>query len=794
MRRYLGSECARLGVLFLLLAAGCAPVREDRTITWSGQGDSVGFQHGQEGVFVADREGGGLRKIFQPGADVLAVSPPLWAPSGGRLIFTTARSTQPGNALPPQFRGDPDPAGRLFVQQPVFYSCWLREEARDGKAPEPVALFEAACDHVGYVAANLAVRWHPHGDRILYVKQVSDGRHGVFAFDLATETSIQVFPRTSAALTFEWAPDGKHLVCVLGSPQRDPANDGIWIGRPGAADWWHVPDSAALAEGQLSSLLEQLRATQPAWTPDGTRFAFVSCTAPQDQKRPLRHFLCVGTLANHEVRVAAVAGETFRDLHWAPDGQRLGVVQGGETGSLRLLPEGGELSEPVNRRPVRHFAGWQRDGESLAYVVPDRVPLADGPMWALLLLPDPLARDAVLLADGKGTEPGQEVFSGMRVTFPHWSPKEDKLSLWATFSPTYRSWLSQLLQGLNLGVRRGDPAAVFDTTTGRLGWMATDGQEKAQVGHYYLLKHEYAEAWRWYEQAERDQPPAPAERPPLDLANLGAVLESHDYSFFEYLCLTKLGRHEEAAAKLARFRNTYLRISDQQLEPLSGVKIDNRSLEQWLRDALAPETLTGALLRDLYMAEAFLAVDAVADGERFFHRAVDTAPNDSARLSSALVLAEFLLLQQKFAAYTELATGTVAPLLLRMQGSLATPNSGVLLTPQEIVLGVTVGVGGLVLLPLGSAEFMAGLPEERARALLPRWQKLANDARDDFSRLEVDLVLDATYQRLGMEVERRAVTQRLEKERQVAGDYLPMGQRAADLVERFRQARSLYTR
>src|SRR5581483_6471412 len=196
-----------------------------------------------------------------------------------------------------------------------------------------------------------------------------------------------------------------------------------------------------------------------------------------------------------------------------------------------------------------------------------------------------------------------------------------------------------LLREFNLGVRRGDPAAVFDTATGQIGWMPTDGDEKAQVGHYYLLKREYAEAWRWYEQAEKDRPRVPAEKPPLDLANLGAALEYREPAFFEYYCLMKLGREAEAAAKLARFRKTYLDFSDRQLEPLSDVKIDQRSLGQWLRDVLAPESLTGALLRDLYLAEAFLSIDAVVEGEQFFRRAVGAAPNDTTRLSSALVLA-----------------------------------------------------------------------------------------------------------------------------------------------------------
>jgi hypothetical protein len=78
--------------LVALAIAGCGqPVREDRSITFSGDGSQSGFQHGNEGVFVVEAEGEAPKKIFQPGDDVVATSPPLWGPTDKRLLFTTAR-------------------------------------------------------------------------------------------------------------------------------------------------------------------------------------------------------------------------------------------------------------------------------------------------------------------------------------------------------------------------------------------------------------------------------------------------------------------------------------------------------------------------------------------------------------------------------------------------------------------------------------------------------------------------------------------------------------------------------
>src|SRR5206468_1718177 len=95
---------------------------------------------------------------------------------------------------------------------------------------------------------------------------------------------------------------------------------GIWVGRPGGRDWWHVPGSEASAEPDLPSLLECLRASRPAFTADSGRFAFVSSVPPPTPDKPGYHFLRLGTLADRTVIGLAEGEEAFRDLCWSPDG------------------------------------------------------------------------------------------------------------------------------------------------------------------------------------------------------------------------------------------------------------------------------------------------------------------------------------------------------------------------------------------------------------------------------------------------------------------------------------------
>src|SRR5262245_24779049 len=183
------------------------------------------------------------------------------------------------------------PAGAVYLQQPVTYSCWLRGPNDDDK-PEPI--FTADCDHVGYVAANLAVRWHPNGSRVLFVNQIAGNQHAIFEFDLATKEKQRVSPKTADAIVFDFAPDKEHLVCVLGHQTASP-DDGIWIGTPGGKDWWHVPNSDGRSFG-----IERLRAMKPAWTVDGKQFAFVSYQPPAKK----------GEVGTHELHIVDFSART----------------------------------------------------------------------------------------------------------------------------------------------------------------------------------------------------------------------------------------------------------------------------------------------------------------------------------------------------------------------------------------------------------------------------------------------------------------------------------------------------
>lgn len=732
----------------LLLASCTAHVLEDRTIHFAADGGQVAFQHGRDGLFVAETENAEPTKIFQPDANTIAVSAPMWSPTDKRLIFTTAKSADPREASRDELPAEPDPEGKLHSGGKALYTCWLRTEPKIGQ-PLNVPLFTVPVGHPGYVAANLAVRWHPEGQHLLYLKQDENGQHGLHLLDLQTNSSHPVFPHTGDDLVFDWTPDKSHLVCAISDKNDASSKKGLWIGKPGAEQWWHVPDSAECGCGGL----EDLRAARPVWTNESSRFTFVGKRASKDKQSAV-YTLHLGDLAARTVTTIHRSEKTFRDLHWRPDGKRLGFLCGEPTGVFHLADVEKNKDRARGSQEFCNFVGWDASGDQLAFVAHQPLPHDPATSWAFLLLPDIRARNRVLIASDAEPAQTKAVFSGLQVTFPQWSPKEAKLSLWATFRPPYRSSLSHLLElgadkqdplrGLIL--RPGDPALVLDPSTGERHWKAINAREKIQVGHYHLLHGEYAEAWKWYEQSGA---PNADDRSPRQFVR--RFVQGRDSLFFQAVCLDKLGRAEEARNKRRLFEETFLPDLSDAVKPpavnqprpfgAADIQPSAEQLRHW---------------RDLYVAEVFLSLDALEDGERYFRASLKAATTEADRLSNALVLTQFLLLRDKQEEYAELATDTVLPLLLRAWKP-RTPSNN----PQQPANLLLAYSDGLSLLPLFSSEFLGRLSDKQVRSLVPRWRKQQAAADDDVKRLGIDLFLAAAAPRLDRHDEQHAAILRI---------------------------------
>src|SRR5207249_2136598 len=69
-----------------------------------------------------------------------------------------------------------------------------------------------------------AVRWHPKGDRILYLDKTAEHRLNLFAFNLETKNTQRVFDHDAQAMVFEWDKTGRYLTVVTGELESVSVN------------------------------------------------------------------------------------------------------------------------------------------------------------------------------------------------------------------------------------------------------------------------------------------------------------------------------------------------------------------------------------------------------------------------------------------------------------------------------------------------------------------------------------------------------------------------------------------
>jgi hypothetical protein len=678
-----------------LTGIGCQPgVRENRTITFGADG-TASFQHGRNGVFVTDPITGKPKCIYEPTPDDLAIGPPTWEPSGKRMVFAVAHPAD-GKQHEPMADGPAD--GRRYPEIPVSYTCWLYDSYKaDGK---PEKLFEAACSHTGYIGAGLAVCWHPDGSSLDYIDQSAPKQHRLWTFNLTNRKADVVLLPPAEHIVLNSTPGQPHRLALLGGK-------GLWIEESTTGEWWRVDDSTPQTEH-----LEELRQRLPTWSRDGMKLAFadgpnlrVCDTTTRQTERWL--------LSQRETSTIGFRPQpALADVYWHPDGKRIGLVEA----SRLVLVGPADSVRQVSNSTVVSFAGWDKNGRWMSYVTAEPLPSNDVP-WATLLVPNFDARNTVWITDANGENLGKSVISGVRATFPHWSPNDHRLSIWLTVEPPYR-----LADDDRLGMPPGAPAAIIDPETGKLEWLPVSGAEHAQIGHIELRTGHFDAALRRFDEAAVSLPPD----------------GKTDWMLFRAIVFQKSGRADEAREAMRRFEPPTQPDRTKALAEMKRVGAGN-GVPRPLTD---PEIIRS---RHRFAAEAYLSLDMAAEGIDFFRNEIKEAKDDADRLSAVVVLSQLLLLTDRRADYAEVVVDQLLPLVGRLLPKAGPDREG------------TDGAVALTLLPLAVSEFTVTLHEELIRRVSEKVSALPPGENN------LDFACQLVLRTLGRSLRDAAVAERANK-------------------------------
>ena len=297
-------------------------------------------------------------------------------------------------------------------------------------------------------------RWDPAGRHLAFLSARGDEKETrkgsqVWLLDRSGGDARRVTSIPGGVSGMAWSPDGKRLVLEVEDPDPDaePELKEGWKRKtkpPLVVDRYQFKKDGdgyldarrshlkllALETEKVESLTSgRFSEESPAWSPDGTRIAFVSNRTPDPDRNDESAIFVVEARAGAEAQqLTAHDGPDGGKPAWSPDGKWIAFLRGDETkytgynqNRAAVVPSTGGAVRVLTAALDRRVYGplvWSRDGDRLAFLVQDdrakyvgRVSVSGGPVEKLTngrrVVDDLAARKdgAYAVLAGTATEP-----------------------------------------------------------------------------------------------------------------------------------------------------------------------------------------------------------------------------------------------------------------------------------------------------------------------------------------------------------------------------------------------------
>jgi dipeptidyl aminopeptidase/acylaminoacyl peptidase len=272
----------------------------------------------------------------------------------------------------------------------------------------------------GGTGKDSAPRWSPDGTRLAFLSDRESGKAQVYIIEMTGGEAHKLTAIPQGAGAPVWSPDGTRLVTAVrtggedeeskqGKPKTPPARLITMLRyRANGEGFTYDRRRHLFVVDAVSGETRQLTDgdwddTQPGWSPDGRRIAFVSARHhDRDQDRAADIFV-VDAAGGEPVQLTPGGGACALPA-WSPDGQAVAYLgyaaakDAPRNSRLWLVPAAGGMPHCLTMGVDRHLEIgetaapiWRADGTALIVGVQDRgtagviqVQVADGPATPLV--------------------------------------------------------------------------------------------------------------------------------------------------------------------------------------------------------------------------------------------------------------------------------------------------------------------------------------------------------------------------------------------------------------------------
>lgn len=231
-----------------------------------------------------------------------------------------------------------------------------------------------------------APEWSPDGSRLGFLSRET-GRSQVWVMDPVTHTRRAVTEAPAGVRSFAWSPEGNHIAYVAADvPETSPdATRTVIVVEPRVEVWGRSWISAmhhlwvvGVDTGETRRLTEgtDFSASDPSWSPDGRRMAYVRRPTPEPYSNYPNDYLTdiwVLDVEDGSSRRLTDNPGPDRDPAWSPDGGRIAyLARDGDSPIigllyLHLIPATGgppRSIAPAFEGSIARFA-WSAGGEAI---------------------------------------------------------------------------------------------------------------------------------------------------------------------------------------------------------------------------------------------------------------------------------------------------------------------------------------------------------------------------------------------------------------------------------------------